>query len=84
MPIIKFLKEKTEIEVPEGANLRKEAVKAGINVNCAISGVSEGVDSFANSVSKYVNCHGFGQCGTCRVKIVKGTENTSPMGIVEG
>ena len=83
MPIIKFLKEKTEIEVPEGANLRKEAVKAGINVNCAISGVSEGVDSFAKSVSKYVNCHGFGQCGTCRVKIVKGTENTSPMGIVE-
>ena len=30
MPIIKFVKEKKEIEVPEGANLRNEAIKAGI------------------------------------------------------
>jgi len=32
MPKVKFIKEKTEIEVPEGANLRAEAVKAGIQV----------------------------------------------------
>src|SRR5690554_1143074 len=33
MPIVKFVKEKKEIEVPEGANLRSEALKAGIYVN---------------------------------------------------
>ena len=31
MPVIKFIKEKKEIEVPAGANLRKEALKAGVN-----------------------------------------------------
>ena len=30
MPIIKFIKEKKEIEVPRGANLRKAALEAGI------------------------------------------------------
>ncbi len=30
-----------------------------------------------------INCHGSGQCGTCRVQIVKGMENTSPMGKLE-
>jgi hypothetical protein len=32
MPKVKFIKEKTEIEVPDGANLRAEARKAGIQV----------------------------------------------------
>ena len=40
MPVVKFLNENKEIEVPEGANLRAEAEKAGIHLNCAISGVS--------------------------------------------
>jgi ferredoxin len=30
-----------------------------------------------------VNCHGFGTCGTCRVLITKGMENTSPKGFIE-
>jgi ferredoxin len=30
-----------------------------------------------------VNCHGFGQCGACRVLVTKGMENTSPKGIME-
>ncbi len=77
MPVIKVVKEKKEIEVPHGANLRAEAVKAGINLNCAVSGVSEGIDNFSKSVSKVVNCRGFGLCGTCRVNITEGMENTN-------
>ena len=53
MPKVKFIKEKTEIEVPEGANLREEARKAGIQVY--------------PGVHKYLNCMGLGQCGTCKV-----------------
>ena len=83
MPIVKFVKEKKEIDVPEGANLRKEAVKAGINLNCALSGISEGIDKFSKSVSKYTNCHGFGMCGTCRVRITNGMENTNSMTLRE-
>ncbi len=79
MPVIKFVKEKKEIEVPVGANLRAEAVKAGINMNCAISGISEGIDNLTEKVSKVLNCHGFGMCGTCRVKITQGRENTGEM-----
>jgi ferredoxin len=79
MPVIKFVKEKKEIEVPPGANLRAEAVKAGINLNCAISGISDGIDNFTEKVSKVLNCHGLGLCGTCRVKIVGGREHTGEM-----
>ncbi len=76
MPLVKFIKENKEIEVPHGANLRKEAIKAGINVH-------QGVNGFGAGINKFLNCHGLGQCGTCRVKITKGMENTSPMGLME-
>jgi ferredoxin len=76
MPIVKFIKENKEIEVPRGANLRKEAIKAGINVH-------QGVNGFGAAINKLVNCHGLGQCGTCRVLITKGAENASSMGILE-
>ena len=72
MPIVKFIKENKEIEVPEGAYLRNEAVKAGINLN-------QGVNGIGQSVNKFMNCKGFGLCGTCRVLITKGMENTTPM-----
>ena len=71
MPIVKFVKEKKEIEVPEGANLRTEAIKAGIYVNQGF------VNNFGRSVNKYLNCKGMGLCGTCRVLITKGMENTN-------
>ena len=77
MPIIKFIKEKKEIEVPVGANLRKEALKAGVNPHSLLNGMG------AEISRAILNCHGLGQCGTCRVKIVKGMENTSPMGLIE-
>src|SRR5687768_7887463 len=85
MPVVKFIKEKIEITVPEGANLRTEAVKAGINLNKAITGVTDGIDNFVASINKYVNCSTLscglisGSCGTCRVNIVKGMENTNKL-----
>ena len=72
MPIIKFVKEKKEIEVPVGANLRREARRAGINLNQGVNGVGA-------NLNKYLNCMGKGLCGTCRVLITNGMENTNPM-----
>ncbi len=69
MAIVKFVNEKKEIQVPEGSNLRKEALRAGV-------GLYPGIN-------KVVNCLGFGSCGTCRVLITKGMENASPMGMKE-
>ncbi|ADB18230.1 hypothetical protein Psta_3569 [Pirellula staleyi DSM 6068] len=76
MPIVKFVKEKKEIEVPDGANLRNEAIKAGINLNQGLNGIGAGIN-------KYANCKGMGMCGTCRVLITKGMENTNKQTIQE-
>jgi ferredoxin len=76
MPTVKFIKEKKEIQVPAGANLRTEAMQAGVNLYHGINGMGAGAN-------KVFNCHGLGMCGTCRVKIVKGQENASPMGFME-
>ncbi len=70
MAIIKFVNEKREIQVPEGSNLRTEAQRAGVNLY--------------PHVHQVFNCHGLGQCGSCRVLITKGMENASPMGAIEG
>ena len=70
MPKITFANEKKEIQVPEGANLRQEALQAGV--------------ALYPGVHKVLNCHGFGSCGTCRVLITKGMENCSSKGIIEG
>jgi ferredoxin len=69
MPTIKFISEKKEIQVPEGANLRTEAKRAGVQVY--------------QGPERLFNCHGFGLCGACRVKIVKGMENVSRRGFIE-
>ncbi|MFN0019197.1 MAG: ferredoxin [Pirellulaceae bacterium] len=76
MPIVKFIKEKKEIEVPDGANLRNEAIKAGINLNQGLNGIGQ-------TVNKYVNCFGMGMCGTCRILITKGMENTNKLTMSE-
>jgi ferredoxin len=76
MPIVRFTKEKKEIEVPDGANLRREAIQAGINPH-------QGVNGFGAGINRHLNCKGWGQCGTCRVNIVRGMEHTNPMGNVE-
>jgi len=54
MPIIKY-KEKT-IEVAKGANLKKA--------------LSTNKLSPHNGKSKFLNCQGFGSCGTCAVEII--------------
>ncbi len=69
MPTITFTKEKKEIQVPAGANLRAEALRAGVQLYPGIH--------------KILNCHGFGACGTCRVLITKGMENTNSKGLFE-
>jgi ferredoxin len=69
MPTITFTNEKKEIQVPAGANLRKEALSAGV--------------ALYPGIHKIANCHGFGSCGSCRVLVTKGMENTSPRGILE-
>ena len=76
MPTVNFVNEKKQIEVPAGSNLRKEALKAGIKLYGGLNG-------FGAKVNEIVNCHGLGHCGTCRVKITKGMENTSKMGFIE-
>src|SRR5262245_15395969 len=69
MPKVVFVNEKTEIDVPAGANLLVEAKKAGVQLY--------------SGVSKYVNCLGHGLCGTCRVLVKKGMENLGPKGTIE-
>ena len=69
MPTITFTSEKKEIQVPAGANLRTEALRAGVQLY--------------PGVHKVLNCHGFGQCGSCRVLITKGMENASRKGLME-
>jgi ferredoxin len=71
MPIVNFVNEKKQLQVPEGANLRKEALKAGVEIYPPLHRLP------------LTHCPGIGQCGTCRVLITKGMENASPMGFLE-
>ena len=66
MPLIKFIKEKKTIEVPQGANLRTEARKNGVQLY--------------QGPFKIANCLGNGFCTHCKVHIKKGQENVSPAG----
>ena len=69
MPKVTFVKEKQELEVPVGANLRQEAMRAGIELYPGIS--------------RYLNCRGNGLCGTCAIVVKKGLENLSPKSMRE-
>lgn len=64
MPKVHFIKEDVTVEVPEGANLRKEAIRAGVNLY---------------KFPSLLNCRGFSSCGRCYVLLKKGTiANTTP------
>jgi ferredoxin len=76
MPTVKFVKEKKEIEVPLGANLRDEAQNAGINLNQGLNGIGA-------SANYWVNCGGKGLCGSCRVLITDGMDHVTPMTTTE-
>ncbi|NJK76243.1 MAG: (2Fe-2S)-binding protein [Oscillatoriales cyanobacterium RU_3_3] len=64
MANIKFVKENKEVIAADGANLRLKALENRIDLY-TFSG-------------KMMNCGGYGQCGTCIVEIVEGSENLSP------
>jgi len=55
MPKITFDKERIQVQVPMHANLREVAVANKIPVYAG--------------AAKITNCHGNGQCGTCRVEV---------------
>lgn len=76
MPVINFVNEKKQVQVPEGANLRQEALKAGVKLY-------NGLNGYGAKVNEVLNCHGLGHCGTCRVLVTKGMDNVSPMGLME-
>lgn len=69
MPTVKFLSDKKSIEVPDGANLRKEAMKNGIELY--------------TGPHRYLNCRGNGLCCSCQVHVKKGAENVSRPGLWE-
>ena len=70
MPTVKFYKEKVEVEVAQGANLRAVARENGIELYPGIN--------------RRVNCLGNGACGTCRVLLMKDTDkNAAPQGFLE-
>ncbi len=69
MPKVTIANDKKEIDVPQGANLRQEALKQNVEVY-------QGLD-------KYLNCRGLGMCGTCKVLVKKGMEHTSPKTLIE-
>ena len=64
MSIITFVKEDKQAIAANGANLREKALQNNIDIY--------------KFRGKLVNCGGYGQCGTCIVEIVEGTENLSP------
>ncbi len=70
MPTVKFVREKQEVEVAEGANLRQVALDAGIQLYPGIHAK--------------VNCLGNGSCGSCMVLLEKDTApNAAPKGLLE-
>lgn len=69
MAVIKFLEEDKEVVAADGANLRYKAMENDIDIYTL--------------VGKMMNCGGYGQCGTCVVEIVEGSENLSPRTSVE-
>jgi len=77
MPKVTLVKEKKDIEVAAGANLRDEIRKAGVQVNFAA------LDTAGGFFGRTINCFGHGTCGTCKVLVKKGIENLSPKGIME-
>ena len=69
MPTIEFLIEKKKVKVGQFSNLRKAALKNGIDVYVGID--------------RILHCPGLGCCGTCTMEIVEGMENLTPKNWLE-
>ncbi len=48
----------------------------------AAGGLRAGIELYPG-IHRILNCHGFGQCGSCCVKVKKGKENLSPQTFYE-
>jgi 2Fe-2S ferredoxin len=95
VPKVKFLKEKKEVEVEAGANLRDVAIANGIQihhhgkgtpssarfVHCSV--LSDLAKRLLGKNTPLANIVGGGFCGTCHVYIKNGTENCSPPTVKE-
>jgi len=69
MPSVKFVNEKKTIEIPQGSNLRKQALKNGVELYWG--------------PHRVFNCRGFGNCGSCKVLVKKDDPNVSRPGLWE-
>ena len=69
MPKITFTREKKTVECEEGEKLRNVAIANEIQLY--------------PGMKRYFNCHGFGQCGECRVHVTKGMENLAPKTLLQ-
>lgn len=69
MPTVKFVKQKKAIDIPDGANLRAEAMKNGVELY--------------SGIHRTIHCPGLGVCTTCQVRITKGAENVSSQSLWE-
>lgn len=65
MPKIHFVNEFKTVDCDENTNVRQAAMKAGIELYTGLS--------------KHLNCHGLGLCGTCKVEVVEG--EVAPAGL---
>jgi ferredoxin len=68
VPNISYIREKVQIEVPEGDSVRYAALENNVPVYCGMW--------------KFANCHGNGLCGTDRVA-VSPTVNTNELTFME-
>lgn len=66
MPKVRFKSEGLELDVPEGTNLRKLMLQHKVQVY--------------PYVARFLNCHGLGQCGTCRVRVAPAEAVTTRTG----
>ncbi len=68
MPVIHFVRENINVEVPEGDPVRYPALENDVPVYCGLW--------------KFANCHGNGLCGTDRV-LVSPASNTNGLTFME-
>lgn len=76
MPKVTFVNENVVADVEAGTSIRNAAKSVNINTNQGVNGMGAGIN-------KFLNCKGMGMCGTCRVLVTEGMENTTEQGMRE-
>lgn len=69
----------TVVEVAAGENLRRALLRASVSTTDVRSAAGEAAEGEAagplgvhNGAARWINCRGFGTCGTCAVEVVEG------------